>query len=84
MILAVFVTTDTTVFAANTLLHNTLHLRGREERQERGDMNREMRGREERQERGDMNREMRGREERQERGDMNREMRGRRGRREGT
>ena len=48
-------------------------------------MNREMRGREERQERGDMNRDMRGRrEERQERGDVNRETRGRRrGRREG-
>ena len=58
MILAVFVTTNTAVFAANTLLHNTLHLREREKRREgengvrygqRGSRRRsEWRGREER------------------------------------
>ena len=36
MILAVFVTTDTTVFAADTLLHDTLHLSDGEERKEGG------------------------------------------------
>ena len=38
MILTVFVTTDTTVFAANTLFHNTLHLcvSGRRRREEGG------------------------------------------------
>ena len=50
MIFAVFVTTDTTVFAANTLFHNTLHLcvsgsrrreGGREERREGGKERRE-------------------------------------------
>ena len=35
VILAVFVTTDTTVFAADTLLHNTLHLSEREKGEEK-------------------------------------------------